>query len=105
MSDAVSLPFPTALLPVLLLAGWNILVFGLFAFDKMAAIRGRWRVPERKLIACMLLFGSAGALLGQRLLRHKTRKPPFTWLIPTALVLQALVLAARAALFVFAQNS
>lgn len=54
--------------------------FGLFAWDKERARSGGRRVPERTLLWAAL-FGGVGAVLGQRLLRHKTRKQPFaTWL-------------------------
>ncbi|MGL3608968.1 DUF1294 domain-containing protein [Rhizobium sp. G187] len=109
MTDALTapfaLPFPAGLLPIWLLAGWNVFVLGLFAVDKIAAIRQTWRVPERKLISCIVLFGSGGALIGQRLFRHKTRKPPFTWLIPTMLILHMFVVATGVALVAFTQNS
>lgn len=77
-----------------LLLGWPALLialltlncgaFTLYGIDKRAARHGRRRVPEATLHAVALLGGSAGALLAQRLLRHKTAKRPFQaafWLI------------------------
>lgn len=45
--------------------------------DKRAAEAGRDRVPERSLLLLDLVFGIAGGLFGQVLLRHKTAKPEF----------------------------
>lgn len=77
------LPLPSPMLFVILpFALWNAGVMLLFGLDKRAAVYGLRRVPERRLIVAVLLFGAMGGWLGQRLFRHKTRKPPFTWLIP-----------------------
>jgi uncharacterized membrane protein YsdA (DUF1294 family) len=63
----------------LLLIG--LATFGAFAFDKARAARGGRRLRERTLLTLAALGGTPGALLGQALLRHKTRKQPFvTWL-------------------------
>ncbi|WP_313102832.1 DUF1294 domain-containing protein [Brevundimonas sp.] len=75
----------------------NLIAFGLFAIDKTRARSGRRRIPERTLLTAAL-FGGLGAVLGQRLLRHKTRKQPFAaWLgliltLHVLLLLSALVL-------------
>jgi uncharacterized membrane protein YsdA (DUF1294 family)/cold shock CspA family protein len=45
--------------------------------DKRAAARGDWRVAESTLHALSLFCGWPGALLAQRLLRHKSVKPAF----------------------------
>lgn len=59
----------------------NAVTFGAFALDKRAAGRRARRVPERRLLTLAALGGSPGALIGQQVLRHKTRKEPFrTWL-------------------------
>ena len=59
----------------------NAVTFAAFAWNKRAAERRAWRVPERRLLVLAALGGSPGALAGQQLLRHKTRKAPFrTWL-------------------------
>lgn len=75
----------------------NLVAFSLFAIDKTRARSGRRRIPERTLLTAAL-FGGLGAWLGQRLLRHKTRKQPFAaWLgliltLHVLLLLSALVL-------------
>ena len=67
------------LIVLLLLAG-NLLAFGLFWFDKEQARAGGRRLSERSLLLAVA-YGGLGALLGQHILRHKTRKQPFaTWL-------------------------
>ncbi len=55
----------------------NAYAFLLFAWDKKRAREGGWRIPERRLLKVALIGGSLGAMLGQRLLRHKTWKEPF----------------------------
>jgi uncharacterized membrane protein YsdA (DUF1294 family) len=61
----------------LYLAAINALTFAAFAVDKRRAVRGQWRVSERSLLMMAAGGGWVGALLGQFVLRHKTRKEPF----------------------------
>ena len=49
----------------------------LYAFDKSAAMNNRWRTPENTLHLFSLLGGWPGALVAQRLFRHKSRKTEF----------------------------
>lgn len=80
----------SANLPILvaITALYNVVVFGVYAFDKAAARNGDWRVRESTLLWLAVLGGGIGAFLGQRLLRHKTRKPPFHVMLPALFVLQ-----------------
>ncbi len=55
----------------------SLICFGVYAFDKSAAIAGRRRVSEVSLITWGLLGGWPGAILAQQLFRHKTKKPLF----------------------------
>ncbi|MBB5277668.1 uncharacterized membrane protein YsdA (DUF1294 family) [Rhizobium rosettiformans] len=71
---------------------WNGLVFGVYAFDKIAAQQGGWRVREDTLILLAIAGGGPGALLCQRLLRHKTRKQPFPVLLPLTAALHLVLL-------------
>jgi uncharacterized membrane protein YsdA (DUF1294 family) len=68
-------------LTYLLLAGWyaslSLVLFAMYGLDKAAARRGGWRTPEATLHVVALAGGWPGALLGQRVFRHKTRKQPF----------------------------
>lgn len=52
----------------------SLAAFILFAFDKRAAQRGRWRIPESTLHAVELLGGWPGALAAMKFLRHKSAK-------------------------------
>lgn len=80
----------------LYLIGINAVAFGAFALDKRAAERRARRIPERRLLALAALGGSPGALIGQQLLRHKTRKEPFRTALWAIAGVQALTLAGMA---------
>jgi uncharacterized membrane protein YsdA (DUF1294 family) len=60
-----------------LYAGASLLAFAIYARDKAAAQNGRWRTPENTLHMIALFGGWPGALLAQRVLRHKSRKVSF----------------------------
>ncbi|MFT0139549.1 DUF1294 domain-containing protein [Alcanivoracaceae bacterium MT1] len=55
----------------------SVLSFSLYGLDKRASVRGGWRTPEARLHLVELLGGWPGALLAQRVFRHKTRKTSF----------------------------
>lgn len=55
----------------------SLSAFALYRADKSAAIQGARRTPERILQAVSLFGGWPGALIAQRVFRHKTRKQPF----------------------------
>ena len=55
----------------------SIVAFAVYAWDKSAARRGKWRTAESSLHLMGLLFGWPGALAAQRLLRHKSSKKEF----------------------------
>ncbi|WEZ83749.1 DUF1294 domain-containing protein [Rhizobium sp. 32-5/1] len=62
---------------VLIILLINIVTLCAFWWDKHAAREGHRRVPENRLLGLALLGGILGAVAGQQLLRHKTRKEPF----------------------------
>ena len=55
----------------------SLLAFVVYAWDKSAAQGNRWRTRESTLHLIALLGGWPGALLAQRLLRHKSTKRSF----------------------------
>ena len=69
---------------LVVLVVWNAIVFAVYAWDKWAATRGMRRVRESTLLFLAVAFGSPGAMLAMRVLRHKTRKLGFTLLVPLA---------------------
>lgn len=61
----------------------SLITLVVWGYDKSQAMRHRWRVPEKRLIALTVAGGFPGALLGMQLFRHKMRKSHF-WLIALA---------------------
>ena len=55
----------------------SLACFGAYAMDKSAARSRSRRTPERSLLLLGLVGGWPGALLAQRMLRHKTAKTSF----------------------------
>jgi uncharacterized membrane protein YsdA (DUF1294 family) len=85
--------FETAALYLLAI---NLAAFAAFWADKRAAEQGLRRTRESTLLMLALVGGTSGAIAGQQILRHKTRKEPFRtllWLIAGA---QATLLAVAA---------
>lgn len=67
-------------LPLVVLWGYLVgsaVAFLAYAFDKSAASNDQWRTPESTLHFFALVGGWPGALVAQRLLRHKSRKQSF----------------------------
>lgn len=67
----------------------NLTAFVLFGIDKLKARRGRWRVSEAALLWTAVAGGSAGALLGMRVWRHKTKHLKFSYGVPAILAVHA----------------
>lgn len=65
---------PIVLILYLLL---SLITFLLYWQDKIKAQNDEWRTPEKKLHFFSLIGGWPGALIAQRLLRHKSRKQSF----------------------------
>jgi len=78
--------FPIALVALLVI---NVLTVFRFWQDKVRAIAGQRRIAESDLLGLALIGGSPGALLARRLLRHKTRKEPFSTQLMVIVALQA----------------
>lgn len=60
-----------------LYAGASLLAFVVYAWDKSAAQGGHWRTAENTLHMIALFGGWPGALVAQRVLRHKSSKASF----------------------------
>lgn len=73
------------------LVAMNLLTFMAFGFDKrQARLRGR-RVSERTLLFMAALGGLVGAYAGRAQFRHKTRKQPFTTVLWSISVAEAVM--------------
>ena len=67
-------------LPLAVIAAYgvvSILTFLVYWFDKSAARHGQWRTKESSLLLLGLAGGWPGAVVAQRVLRHKSRKQQF----------------------------
>jgi uncharacterized membrane protein YsdA (DUF1294 family) len=67
-------------LPATLLSAYGLFsaaAFLVYAADKTAAVQGKWRTSESTLHMLAFVGGWPGALVAQRVLRHKTTKQPF----------------------------
>ena len=69
----------------------NLIGFLLMWFDKRAARRHGWRIPEKVLLGIAVIGGSIGTLIAMYLLRHKTRHLAFTAGVPLILLVQLLL--------------
>lgn len=70
----------------------NVIAFLLYGADKRRAKRGRWRISEAALLGIAIIGGSAGAWLGMKTFRHKTKHKKFIYGVPWILVAQAILL-------------
>ena len=70
------------------LAVMSLIAFAAFGLDKFKAKTNRWRIPERTLFLLAILGGGAGAFLGMKVFRHKTRHSQFVFGIPAIMILQ-----------------
>lgn len=57
--------------------GASLITFLIYAKDKSAAKKGKWRTSEQTLHVYSFLCGWPGALLAQQWLRHKSQKKSF----------------------------
>lgn len=78
------------------LAAVNIITWLAFGLDKWKAKAGKWRIPEKTLLGMALIGGSAGAIAGMMLFRHKTRKAKFFISVPVMFVVHCVILAVLA---------
>lgn len=66
----------------------NLVTILAYWVDKRAAIRGAWRVPESNLHTLEFLGGWSGALLAQRMFRHKNKKRSYQSMFWFILIMQ-----------------
>lgn len=68
----------------------SLVTFCAYGLDKLKAKKGWWRIPESTLHLFEFAFGWPGAILAQKLFRHKTYKQSFRrifWLMVAANIL------------------
>lgn len=70
----------------------NILTFVMFFIDKRAAKKNLWRKKESLLMGMILAGGVVGGFLGIFLLRHKSRKLKFKFVLVLSIILHILIL-------------
>lgn len=69
----------------------NICILFLYGYDKLQAERERWRISEKNLLIGAFL-GPFGAFLAMQIFRHKTQKTLFSLMVPTFMVLHAILI-------------
>src|SRR5262249_5284466 len=82
---------PFTILALYLVA--SAVAFAAYGLDKSAARGGRWRTPESTLHFFALIGGWPGALLAQRVFRHKSRKAEFQSVFWVTVVMNCVGLA------------
>jgi len=71
----------------------SVIAFIAYAFDKSAAEKEQWRTKESTLHLFGLMGGWPGALLAQKVFRHKSRKREFQIVFWATVVLNCVALA------------
>ena len=59
---------------------------------KLKAKHGNWRISEATLLILAVIGGSIGALLGMKILHHKTMHKKFKYGLPLILIIQILLI-------------
>lgn len=71
----------------------NVFAYSVMVLDKAKAARDLRRISERTLLRLAAIGGSAGTVLAQQMVCHKTRKEPFRSQLIRIIVLQIVVLS------------
>ncbi len=66
----------------------NLTGFFIMWLDKYKARRHLWRIPEKTLFFVSIIGGSAGAICGMYMFRHKTKHRYFVIGFPVILIVQ-----------------
>ncbi len=69
----------------------NGAAFSMMGIDKYKAKHNKWRISERSLFMSAILLGSAGAILGMKYFRHKTKHTSFVFGMPVLLIIQIMI--------------
>ena len=69
----------------------NLIGFYMMWSDKRKAKWGKWRIPEQTLFIVTALGGGIGTIAGMYTFHHKTKKPKFTIVLPTILILEIIL--------------
>ncbi|HRH76099.1 MAG TPA: DUF1294 domain-containing protein [Cellvibrionaceae bacterium] len=72
----------------------STMTYGLYAWDKNAAVQGNWRIAENNMQLIALLGGWPGALIAQQQLRHKSKKFSFKCVLWASIVINLALFAA-----------
>jgi uncharacterized membrane protein YsdA (DUF1294 family) len=70
----------------------NLITLLFYGYDKYQARNNGFRIPEMVLHLLALIGGSPGALLGQILFRHKTKKLKFLFVFVMIVIFQVIVI-------------
>ncbi len=70
-------------------AGWSVLTYGFYAWDKHRARVSAWRVKETTLHLLELLGGWPGAWIAQRRLHHKWKKASYVFAFRVIIAIHA----------------
>lgn len=71
--------------------GMSAICFAAYGIDKRAAVSRSWRIPESSLLLSGMLGGWPGAIVGQQVFRHKTKKSAFRAAFWSSVLLNVIV--------------
>lgn len=73
---------------IVYMATMNAVAFVVYGVDKYKAQKAKWRIRESTLLLLAAIGGSAGAWLGMKIWRHKTRYTKFRYGVPAIFLIQ-----------------
>lgn len=76
---------------IIYLISINIVGFLIMWLDKLKAIKGSWRIPEKTLFIITAIGGGIGTIAGMYTFRHKTKKLNFIIGLPLITILEILL--------------